>query len=193
MSSIFAQTIAKAISEYRALLRRYLPQADRMIRLARLNLKDSKIYESEVLLYQTAESIIKDIHENVYLPQQGYYSYSGIVMFAEYLKEYLDKYEIENNKVIHRAQKASRALVQSIQLLTLPANRLSDEIAHQLHQTNAIIAEFGSPEQQELHLNNLQQYRSVAEKFFNSIIDHFKQCLQNFSETRASKPESKVA
>lgn len=182
MSSIFAETIAKAIHEYRTMLRKHLPQSERMVRLSQLNLKDPAIYDSEVSLFHTAHRIVDDIEQNVKNAEQGYYSYSGIIQFAKYLKQYLNKYELENNQVIHRTQKASRAIVQAIQLITLPSNRLSESIATKLLKCNEMIATFGSNEQFELHMGNLEKYKTVNEEFYNPIIAQFKQVVAKAQE-----------
>lgn len=178
MSTIFAETIARAISEYRQMLRKYLPQAERVIRLNKLNLKDPSIYENDIALYRAAQSIIEDIENHVDIPEQGYYSYSGIAKFCEYLKEYLAHYEVEENQVIHRAQKASRALIQAIQLVTLPKSRLNEKTAQKLEKCNEIIANFGTEEQHEIHLNNLEKYKVVNEGFYIVIIENFKRRIR---------------
>lgn len=177
MATIFAQTIAKAISDYRLILRRYLSQAERISKLSQLRLKDSHIYDNDVSLYHAAKTIVEDIEQNMEIPDQGYYSYSGMLKYCEYLKEYLDNYEIENGKVIHRAQKASRALIEAIQLATLSDERLNENVAKDFEKCNQIIAECGSPEQRELHLNNLERREMHNESFYQPILQHFKALL----------------
>lgn len=178
MSSLFAETVTKAISVYRQLLRRYLPQVQRVRKLAQLKLKDPSTYETEVSLYHAAKLIVKDIEDNMEIPEQGYYSYSGIATFCDYLKEYLSKYEIEGNQVAHRAQRASRALIQAIQLVGLPTQRLDDSIAKKLKHCNEIIANFGSDEQHRLHISTLERQRCINEDFYGVIIENFKQQMQ---------------
>ena len=63
--SIFAETIAAAIKEYRFYLRKTMKQADRMAKLAELKLKDVNIYSGDVVLYQTAQAIVADIQHNM--------------------------------------------------------------------------------------------------------------------------------
>lgn len=182
MSTIFAKTIAKAIHTYRQMLRRYLSQVDRVSRLAKLNLKDPSIYESEVALYHTAYAIVKDIEENMEIGDQTYYSYSGIESFCQYLKNYLEKYTVEGDHVVHQAQKASRALVQAIQLCILPANKLDDQSKQKLRKCSEIIAQYGSKEQQELHFNNLEKIRENSEEVYFLIMQHYKEKLHLLQE-----------
>src|SRR5688572_20276177 len=107
MSSIFVETISKAISDYRQLLRRHLPQSDRMVKLMALNLKEPD-YDDHIALYLTARQIVQDIEINLDSGPKNYYTYSGIDNFCRYLKKFLSNYIIEENQIIHRAQKASR-------------------------------------------------------------------------------------
>lgn len=192
MATIFAETIARAISDYRQMLRRYLNQSERVTKLAELNLRDTHIYESEVSLYNTARAIIADIEKNMQVSEQGYYSYSGIAKFSEYLKEYVDNYEIENDKVIHRAQKASKALIQAIQIATLPNEKLDEKVALDFEKCNELIVECGSPEQQELHFHNLERRRDHHAEFYGPLLDHYNQLLAG--EPEASETvEAKTA
>lgn len=174
-SSLFSETITKAISVYRQLLRRYLPQVQRVKKLAQLKLKDQNTYASDISLYHVAQSIIKDIETNMEIPEQGYYSYSGIATFCDYLKEYLANYEVDGDQIAHRAQKASRALIQAIQLVALPNHQLNDSIAKKLKDCNGVIATFGSDEQHRLHISTLEKQRCINESFYGIIIDNFKQ------------------
>ncbi len=179
--SIFSEAITRAISDYRQLLRKYLSQSERVIKLAELHLKDSSIYKSDFTLYETAQAIVKDVESNLRVPNQGYYSYSGISQFCQYLKEYLHHYEVDarTGSVAHKAQKASRALIQAIQLIALPE---SEKVAKKLQECNYKIAEFGSPEQHELHRCNLEQHCKDSEYFYVPLLRNFEQQLQSLQE-----------
>src|SRR3989344_7257043 len=118
--SIFSQTMKKSISIYRVMLRKHLSQVERVNKLQQLNLKNSQLYENDIALYHTGYAIVNDIEKNLDPLAHGYYAYSGVASFAGYLKTFLQNYTIEGTQVIHCSQKASRALVQAIQLLTLP-------------------------------------------------------------------------
>ena len=175
--SIFSETMVKAIADYRLLLRRYLNQVDRMTKLRALNLKDPDLHESDIALYHAGEAIIADMEENMVTHVHGYYAYSGIQEFCNYLKEYLSNYFIENEQVVHRAQKASRALLESIQLTTLPREKLSDQIAKQLLQCNKTVVVMGSKEQCELQLEVLTRQQSQNPGFYTRIIAHLESML----------------
>lgn len=182
-TSIFAETISKAISEYRQMLRRYLTQVERVNKLSQLGLKDPTIYDSDVRLFEMADAIVKDIDINMDIPEQGYYSYSGLKMFRDYLKDYLKHYQIEDGHVVHSAQKASRAMITAIQLAALPSEKLTDDIKSQIRSCNEIIATYGSDEQRELYRTNLKERQAVNEEFFGSMLNNFMQYLMPETQT----------
>lgn len=175
--SIFAETMSKAIGDYRRILRRYLSPEQRINKLAELKLKDPGIYKSDILLYKTAHAIVDDIQNNIQVPDEGYYSYYGIIKFCQYLQEYLSHYELEGNIIIHKAQKASRALVQAIQLMALPNDELNATIAEQLKECNQVVVECGSIEQKKLYKNTLKQQAQYFAAFFKDIVVDYQQKL----------------
>ena len=177
--SIFLETMTKAIGDYRFLLRRYLDQVERMTKLQKLHLRDADIYGSELALYETGKAIIADIKENmIHTPgvrnRNRYYSYSGIGQFCEYLEEYLSNYEIEGDQVMHRGQKASRALLKSIQLVALSRESLDEKIANELVECNKAIVECGSKEQWDLQLQTLTRQQASNPGFYVCIVAHLE-------------------
>lgn len=177
--SIFSETMTKAISDYRLLLRKHLHQVERMMKLQKLNLRNSDIYESDLTLYETGKAIVADIEMNMAMSTSGYYSYSGVQQFCLYLKEYLSNYHIENDQVVHRAQKASRALIEAIQLAALPSEGLNESVAKQLVECNKAVANFGSQEQCELQLQMLARQQANNPGFYTRIIVHLESLMSN--------------
>lgn len=182
MSSIFAETMQKAISKYRQLLRKFLPQTERLAKLQELDLKNAQMYTNELWLYETGRKIVADVQNNLRPDNQGYYAYSGVEKFAGFLKEFLDNYEVEEDQVIHRAQIASRAMVKAIQLITLPRENLTEDVEKELTALNHIIANYGSKDQKELHKtalqNTLRRQQEENINFYKSILCNFKEQTQ---------------
>lgn len=177
--SIFSDTMTHAISEYRLLLRRHLTQVERMTKLQKLKLRDEQLYDSDVTLFEAGRVIIADMETNEAAKPQGYYSYSGMHEFCTHLKKYMSNYEIENGKVVHRAQKASRAMLKAIQLMSLPRENLNDEVSQQLCDCNQMIVEFGSDEQCEFQLQALSKQQATHPGFYTRIIAHFESLLSS--------------
>lgn len=177
MSSIFVETVSKAISDYRQLLRRHLSQSERMTKLMELNLKQPD-YDSEIALYRTAQRIVQDIETNLDANSKNYYTYSGVGNFGRYLKDFISNYIIDGSQVVHRAQKASRALLDSIQLISLPTERLTPSILEVINKNSMTIAHFGSEEQSELYKENLERYYRERGSFFGPLLDYFQEQLR---------------
>lgn len=176
MSQIFVETIARAISDYRFLLRRHLGQAERRQKLAELNLKDPTIFDSPVKLYEVANQIVEDIRRNVETPQ-SYYAYSGIAEFGKYLQDYLSKYEVEDGRLVHSAQKASKAMIEAIQLIALPEQRLTSDIADKLNHCSNAVIQYGSEEQIDMYEGTLEQKLITHRDFFTPIYDYFQDLI----------------
>ena len=181
--SLFAQTMTKAIGDYRLLLRRYLEQADRMGKLQKLRLRDAGTYESDVNLYKVGQDIVIDMENNMSTDGRGYYSYSGIRQFCAYLKEYIANYHLEEDRVVHRAQKASGALLLAIQLTALPSDKLTEEVHQKLIDCNKTVVTLGSREQCELQRETLSAKKVDNSIFYAGILTHFESLMaERFSE-----------
>ena len=178
MSQIFIETIARAIGDYRFMLRRHLSQADRRKKLAELNLKDPTIFDSAVKLHVVATSIVNDIETNIELPT-SYYAYSGMAEFSKFLKDYLKKYEVENGRLVHSAQKASKMMIQAIQYISLPDERLTPDIAEKLNQCSTVVAQHGSEEQQDMYEGTLEQKLITQRAFYTPIYDYYQSLLMD--------------
>lgn len=176
--SIFSETVLKAISEYRKLLRRYLSQADRVNKLMQLRLKDVSINRDDYSLYQVARNIVRDIEENLSIEQKSYYSYSGVMQFATYLKEFLNGYIVEGRQVIHRARKASNAIIQAIQLLAQSEHKLTDTVAEKIFKCHDLIVTYGDSEQFEMYRENLCNQQSRHPLFFARVMKDFDDRLR---------------
>jgi len=185
--TIFTETALKAICDYRQLLKRYLNPIQRDSKLEELNLKNGFTHYPDTKLFRIAQNIVTDIERNLGNHSQGYYAYSGVRKFGEYLKDFLNEHEVEGEaEVVHRTQKASRILLEAIQLINLPKERLTPATIEKLTQCNEILASFGSAEQQSVYREAIERMRERNEVFYSSL-------LRNFLAHRASEDLSECA
>ena len=178
MSQIFIETVARAIGDYRFMLRRHLDQVERRKKLTELNLKDASLFNSAIKLYEVAWKIVEDIEGSIDMPS-SYYAYSGIIEFGKFLREYLSKYEIEEGRLVHSAQKASKMMIQAIQFLSLPEEQLTPKVTERLNQCSEVVAKYGSDEQKNMYEGTLEQRLIVQRDFFAPIYDYFQQLLES--------------
>ena len=183
--SIFSETMVQAIGEYRGLLRRHLSQVERMMKLQQLGLRDSDLYENEVALYNTGLAIVEDMKANMAMNNPGYYSYSGVQQFCEHLQDYLSNYAVENDQIVHRAQKASRAVLDAVQWMSLPRDSLDDAVLKKFLECNKTVALNGSKEQCDLLLQTLSRQQMSNPGFYTRIIAHLESLIAGRSRAAA--------
>lgn len=174
LDSLFVETISRAISDYRQILKKYLTPADRSAKIALLRLKDPTIFDNEPELYQVVQNILHDIEQNISVPNEGYYSYYGIVRFSKFLREYIDNYIIDGNKVIHKTQKAANLLIKSIQLMNLPSDQLNEGIAEQVISSHPLIISYSSKEQLAIYNSTLERLSERNKAFYRQIVHDFR-------------------
>jgi hypothetical protein len=111
--------------------------------------------------------------------------------FAEYLKAYLDQFEVIKDQVVHKSQLASQALVKSIQLLSMPSKEnLTIKVVTELSKCIRTIAAYGTEQQKELLERTLLKIIAIQKEsdfpseetpsdlaFYQSVLEDFQQHL----------------
>ena len=191
-TDIFSKTMIEAIRKYRETLRKYVRQDERMQKLKQLGLKEKGLNQSATALYQMGYRIVDDINLNFSSNHSGYYSYNGVKKFADYLKAYLDQFEVIKDQVVHKSQLASQALVKSIQLLSIPSrDGLTIKVVTELSRCIRTIAAYGTDPQRELLQRTLvkiidaqKQSQAASDEapadlaFYQSVLEDFQQQAQ---------------
>ena len=178
--AIFLNTMVKLVKEYRTLLRRQLTQAERMVKLRDLGLGKRIMQYDEVTLYNAGQAIIADLENAETQKKQGYYTYSGMKQFQAYLKNYLSHYCVENDRVVHRAQKASKALLTTIQLTGQSQEQYdANALLEHLLNCNAVIVDFGSPEQYKMQKQIFKNKKEIDPSLYGRAIAHLESLVTN--------------
>jgi len=95
----------------------------------------------------------------------------GLDEFKHHLDDLMSVYRIENERVIHTSQKASTAIVNAIQIMSLPDDRLSEQYAKQLNQYAEQVKRFGSRDQKQHFIKALRSQSERNPNFFLPILD----------------------
>jgi len=144
----FSEVILKAISDYKLLLRKIYSTREATAKIKGLGLKRTQLREvDDVQLYNIALIMINNLEG--YVSSHGSKSngsYFGAEEFLRYLKNFLSVYTIEGNKVIHTAREAARAVVEAIQLVTLPEKEITKEIFSRLSRCIDMVNRHGNIE-----------------------------------------------
>ena len=184
--SIFSNTMLQMINEYRILLKKTHSQPERVKIQIQLNLKNPQLYRDEAKLYQLGMVVHKQLQNTLSeRKQHGYYSYSGHQKFSSHLGEFLSGYVLENNKVIHRAQKASSAMIKSIQILSQSEDTLSKSTTEKIKQCNVSIHTMGTQEQ---HVQYTQTLGRLAKS--NPGSERYSVTLHHFLTLKGSPAQA---
>lgn len=149
----FAEVILKVISDYKLLLRKLYPAHEASLKIKDLGLKGSQLRRIDDLhLYKTALVIVKNLEEYVATHDmpKSHRSYFGAEEFLHYLKSFLSVYAIEKNRVIHTEREASLVVMEAIQLVTLPKNKLTKQTFERLFYCADIVSKYGNIEHMAL-------------------------------------------
>ncbi len=121
--SPFATKIRQLITHYKRILKRHLSAGHYSLKIDNLQIKRKNMkFLNDAALYQIAHRILTDTEH--WLANQNITAseHSGLEEFRNHLKDFLKGFYLENQKVVNSNQKASRIIVESIQLLCSPLN-----------------------------------------------------------------------
>jgi hypothetical protein len=190
--SSFSEIILKAINDYRTLLRKTVPAEERKTKLRQLGLDGRYSELHDLDLYEKAEMMTADLRNNLSKEEESsQYTYSGNRKFIEHLTNILDQYHVHGTKILHCTQLASRAIIESIQILSLPEDQLRLETnIKKLAKSNYLIARFGSDFQRDTHITSLKNNRENNKPFFDGILSNFETTLQKIKQELEQSAEA---
>ena len=168
MTDIFSNIVLKAISDYKLLLRRILPARECSARIVSMGIKRTQLRNiDDVGLYNVVLRIVEKLEEYVEKEGKENIFYSGAEEFLRYLKKLLDEYHVDGNKVVHATQSASCAVVEAIQLITLPEHKHTIDVIEKLIKSIHTVARHGSKEQ-------LAMFIDIIKKHERNLMDAFR-------------------
>jgi len=178
----FAQTATKLLREYKNILKKQLTEAESAKQLADLHL-NRRLPTRELTLYKLVHKIIDNADR--FFDENNSHSrlrYSGISQFLLYMKSEMAFYQLDNNKVIHTTQSASKAMIDAIQLMSLPEARLSQDVYTKLDSCCSLIAHYGVKEQRIAFTNSLKSQLIRHINFFQPLFQSYQQYLQQAAQ-----------
>lgn len=179
----FTATILKILNSYKTILKKHLSHSEWEAKIDALGLKRKALKkDDEVALYHKAQTVLADILPWVNQDPNSPSCYSGLDEFCQYLKSLLEEYQVENNKVIHTSQKASRAIVEAVQLIKLSTEQRSNIMATKLDHCGKTIARYGSREHHELFAKALKTHQQHDVNFFLPLLHNFEKYLHEFTD-----------
>lgn len=184
----FDKKILKLLNDYKLILRKHVARHEWAEKINALGLKRKQLrLDNEIALYHKAHRIVADILSWTDNANNTASWYSGIDEFCQHLKNILSEYHIDNDRILHASQYASRAMVEAIQIMKMPHSRLTSALAQKLDSCGHIIARHGTPEQQDLFVKTLKNYQQADINFFTPLVQNFERYLQDFAALFVTK------
>lgn len=149
----FYNIMLKAISDYKAIIRKTMPATKCTAKMRELEIKRTSIKNiDEIGLYKIGLKIIHELKKDVKASEdkKSSNSYNGAEEFLQYLENVFSKYTTENDKVVHVGQKSSCALISAIQLVSTAKGKLTKEMVSQIKQYSEIVITYGNEEQKQM-------------------------------------------
>ncbi len=167
----FSYVATKLLKEYKLLIKKHFPEESTK-KLSELGL-DKKLPGRENALYQLTVNVLNKANldtQNVNTRLR----YSGTHQFLQHMKDIIAVYRVEKGRVIHTTKTAANAMIQSIQFMSLPDEKLTMAIAAQLKDFAAVVAKYGLEEQKTLFLSSLNSNLPRNADFFTPILEHYR-------------------
>ena len=186
--SVFAKNIVSLLNHYKGIIRKQLDIENWSYKINDIGLKRQALKkDDDVVLYQKAQKVIEDTEQYVNGNTNSPSWYSGIDEFHQHLKSILADYSIDNGMVVHSSQRASRIIVDAIQLMSLPNYKLNDEISEKLIECGKLIARYGSKEQKKMYSKALKKHVRRHTNFFLPLASHYEDCLSKLADSIEQK------
>lgn len=172
MSKSFAEVILKVITEYKGLLKRIMLSSNASTRFSeemkKLGISRTHLREcSDLTLHSIASNIIKDLDTQINKGKKFDGLYCGAEEFLNHLRNILDDFIVDGDRVIHSAHKASCAVVDVIQFMSLPEYKFTADVVDTIHKNIFIVSKYGTSEQAKILLQTLKKNEELVANFFN--------------------------
>jgi len=169
----FAPLMQKIVNDYKLLIRKSMPTSQSSVKIKELGIKRKLLKAmNEAQLYKIGAIILKELEQNIHVGKCSSY-YCGAEEFAEHLKKILNSYCVENNQVVNTAQKASYSMLEAIQLMALPEEKLNAATAIKLNQCVYNVTKYGDKEQLQILTEAIKAHKQRATIFFCKLWENF--------------------
>ena len=105
--------------------------------------------------------------------------FSGKLKILAAMQNLLDLYCLEEDRLFHVSQAASKAMLDAIQLMRSPVTTYTRHLSLQLKQFTLKVVQYGMPEQHQLWGRFLEKYLEQDESFFLPIFSYYQKHLKD--------------
>ncbi len=160
------------INDYKKILRRHVTQSTYAAKVRTLHIKRQELrHLSDVDLFHIANRILYDIESWLVNQNISASEYSGIDEFHKNIKKHISAHQFDNDKITQPDQQASRAIVESVQLLCMP---LSEKTSALLKKNITLIHKIGAADYLDKLSEALYKKNMEMNNHFQPIIQFFE-------------------
>lgn len=124
---MFQQIAQQLVRDFYSLLKRYVDNDERARIKEILGYNAVSDQLNDQALLKKLQLIYSLLQDKVNTRPKGYYSYSGIDQYFEFLEKFLSQYCIYSGRVVHRAQRLSGLMLHIIQLMEVPQESFTSD------------------------------------------------------------------
>lgn len=168
MTKTFHETMFQIIRDYKALRKRIYERnaatsaVYKKLGINRMTLRTA----SDVKLYNIGQNILRDLEDYIEKKERISTIHCGVEEFLVHVKNSLNEYKVENQNIINNRQKVSCDMLDAIQMIALPTEKITSEIIDKINLFACSIQQHGSAEQIEIFSKAIKQNIQRFETFF---------------------------
>lgn len=159
----FSEIALKIISDYKLLLRKIYPIGEATMKIRDLGLKRNQLDKHDsVFIYNVVKRIIEHLSEYVTEKKKSHAYFFGAEELLQYTSDFMSDYQVFNDKLIHTSREASRAVIDVIQIVSLPEGKLTKDIFERLSKCVSFVSKYGKMEHITLLNEAMKQNRKTV-------------------------------
>lgn len=155
---MFQQIAQQLVLDFYSLLKRYVDNDERARIKEKVGYNAVSDQLNDQALLKKLQLIYSLLQGKVNARPKGYYSYSGIDQYFEFLEKFLGQYCVYSGRVVHRAQRLSGLMLHIIQLMEAPQGSFTSDMVVELRDYCKEVILLGSEDYRTQLSQLLKQY-----------------------------------
>lgn len=151
--------LIQLVNDFKKIIKRQLSRTRSEEMISRLKIKRADLRNADANnIYQKANDILIITRDIINNKNNEPSCYCGLSAFRTCLENFLDSHVVVNNHIVRSGEKASKAVVETIQILSL------DQVESYLGRVKKnieIAAKYGCDKQKSLLIKALRRYNSL--------------------------------
>jgi hypothetical protein len=176
----FSHIAMSLLKDYKELTRRHFSFEESEQKFKELGL-NGRLPRLEANLYRLLVAVSQRMSKD-YAKSTRNVRYSGGKHFLSHLKEVLEAHQISGKSVVHIQRVVSREVLQAVQLMSLPEEKLTEELYVALNEKAALVAKHGEKEHKNFFKRSLQVNLLRHPDFFAPLKESYHHYLNGVTK-----------